>query len=252
MPTDHVLQCRISMVLERLQGGWLTTSLGSLCQCITTPSQKKFFLISNLNLHWCQFEAISSCSDSYLGEEADPHLNSTSFQVVVESNVWESLASPWQGSRSKGRTLLWKDHFTEQSWHSHFSLFAPFFFSCWSESNSRSTTKKIRSNQIFTVCMKQPQSFPRRGTVCSLTGPYSTPTPLLSQPQPPKLCTSFKAALQKSVSKAMTWRTPQNILRAEAHGGWYFFCYMSQLTATPLGCGINLTAPCLALSANRS
>lgn len=127
-----------------------------------------------------------------------------------------------------------------------------FFFSCWSESNSRSTTKKIRSNQIFTVCMKQPQSFPCLGTVCSLTGPYSTPTPLLSQPQPPKLCTSFKAALQKSVSKAMTWRTPQNILRAEAHGGWYFFCYMSQLTATPLGCGINLTAPCLALSANRS
>lgn len=38
-----------------------------------------------------------------------------------------------------------------------------FFFSCWSESNSRSTTKKIRSNQIFTVCMKQPQSFPRLG-----------------------------------------------------------------------------------------
>lgn len=31
-----------------------------------------------------------------------------------------------------------------------------------------------------------------------------------------------------------------------------FFCYMSQLTATPLGYGINLTALCLALSANRS
>jgi len=28
------------------------TSLGSLCQCITTPSVKKFFLISNLNLPW--------------------------------------------------------------------------------------------------------------------------------------------------------------------------------------------------------
>jgi len=30
-----------------------TTSLGSLCHCLTTLSEKKSFLISNLNLPWC-------------------------------------------------------------------------------------------------------------------------------------------------------------------------------------------------------
>jgi len=30
-----------------------TTSLGSLFQCLTSLSEKKFFLISNLNLPWC-------------------------------------------------------------------------------------------------------------------------------------------------------------------------------------------------------
>ena len=29
-----------------------TTSLGSLCQCLIIPSQKKFFLTSNQNLFW--------------------------------------------------------------------------------------------------------------------------------------------------------------------------------------------------------
>jgi len=29
------------------------TSLGSWLQCITTLSEKKFFLITNLNLPWC-------------------------------------------------------------------------------------------------------------------------------------------------------------------------------------------------------
>ena len=30
-----------------------TSSLGSLCQCIATSSEKTLFLISNLNLPWC-------------------------------------------------------------------------------------------------------------------------------------------------------------------------------------------------------
>jgi len=30
-----------------------TSSLGSLFQCLITVSEKKFFLISNLNLFWC-------------------------------------------------------------------------------------------------------------------------------------------------------------------------------------------------------
>jgi len=32
-----------------------TTALGSLFQCLTTLSVKKFFLTSNLNLPWCHF-----------------------------------------------------------------------------------------------------------------------------------------------------------------------------------------------------
>ncbi|KAK4823617.1 hypothetical protein QYF61_004220 [Mycteria americana] len=60
-----------------------TTSLGSLFLCLITLSVKKFFLISNLNLSW----PISSCPMAcYVGEETDPHLSTTSFQVVVESD----------------------------------------------------------------------------------------------------------------------------------------------------------------------
>jgi len=62
-----------------------TTSLGSLSQCLTTLSVKKFFLISNLNLPWCNLRPLPlSC---YLEKETDSHLPTTSsFWVVVESN----------------------------------------------------------------------------------------------------------------------------------------------------------------------
>lgn len=44
-------QCYISMFLEYLQGiQYSTTSLISLFQCIITPSKKKWFLTSNLDL----------------------------------------------------------------------------------------------------------------------------------------------------------------------------------------------------------
>jgi len=38
--------------LNTSRDGDSTTSLGSLFQCLTTLSVKKFFLISNLNLPW--------------------------------------------------------------------------------------------------------------------------------------------------------------------------------------------------------
>jgi len=44
MPTDRVPQSHIS------RDGDSTTSLGSLFQCITTFSEKKWFLIFNLNI----------------------------------------------------------------------------------------------------------------------------------------------------------------------------------------------------------
>jgi len=39
-------------VLEALQDGDFTTSMGSLCQCLTSLSEKEFFLIFNSNLPW--------------------------------------------------------------------------------------------------------------------------------------------------------------------------------------------------------
>ena len=39
--------------------GASTTSLGSLSQCLTTPSVKKCFLLSSLNLPWCSFESFA-------------------------------------------------------------------------------------------------------------------------------------------------------------------------------------------------
>ena len=59
------------------------TSLGGLFLCLTTLSENKFFLISNLNL---QLEAIPySPVASYVGEEAGFHLSTTSYWAVAES-----------------------------------------------------------------------------------------------------------------------------------------------------------------------
>ncbi|KAK4826388.1 hypothetical protein QYF61_008059, partial [Mycteria americana] len=74
-------------LLNTSRDGDSTTSLGSLFQCLITLSVKKNFLISSLNVPLVQLEAISFCPITcYLGEETDPHLSTTSFQVVVESN----------------------------------------------------------------------------------------------------------------------------------------------------------------------
>ncbi len=65
------------------------TSLASAFQYLTTPSEKKFFLISNLNLPWQNLRPLllilsllPECQTTTVGEEADPHLTTTSFQVV--------------------------------------------------------------------------------------------------------------------------------------------------------------------------
>ncbi|KAK4825008.1 hypothetical protein QYF61_022954 [Mycteria americana] len=64
--------------LNTSRDGDSTTSLGSLFQCLITLSSKPPL---------AQLEAISSCPITcYLGEETDPHLSTTSFQAVVESD----------------------------------------------------------------------------------------------------------------------------------------------------------------------
>ena len=69
--------------LNTYMDGDSTTSLGISFWCMTTLSEKKFFLISNLNLPWCKLRPFSL---RYLEEEADPSLSTTSFQVSVGSN----------------------------------------------------------------------------------------------------------------------------------------------------------------------
>ncbi|KAM9656645.1 uncharacterized protein ACIBXB_008917 isoform 1-T1 [Morphnus guianensis] len=73
--------------LNTSRDGESTTSLGSLFQCLTTLSVKKFFLKIQSKPLFLQLEAISSCPISrHLTEETSNHLTTTSFQVVVESD----------------------------------------------------------------------------------------------------------------------------------------------------------------------
>ena len=54
-PLSHVPKCHIYSLLNTSRDGDSTTSLGSLFQGLITLSVKNFFLISNLNLLWCNF-----------------------------------------------------------------------------------------------------------------------------------------------------------------------------------------------------
>jgi len=79
------------MFFEHLQDGDSTTSLGSLFQCLTTFSVKKFFLIFSLNLPWCnlmhQDQTLSGCT-SFL---FCPALNFTLVHLVrklEDPNTW--------------------------------------------------------------------------------------------------------------------------------------------------------------------
>ena len=71
----------------------LTTSLGSLFQCITTLLEK-FFLISNLNFPWHNLKPFPLILSLLLGAEADPYLATDSFQAVLESNKVSPEPSP--------------------------------------------------------------------------------------------------------------------------------------------------------------
>jgi len=77
------------MAFKHLQGlqGPLPWAVWQPVPMLDNPCSEEIFLRFNLNLPWCNFEAISFCPITcYLGEETDPHLATTSFQVLVESN----------------------------------------------------------------------------------------------------------------------------------------------------------------------
>ena len=75
--TDHVPHCHISTVLEHLQGQWLHYFPGQLCQCITTLFEKKFYLISNFNLSWCNLRPspLDKLASTFLHPFLQQHTN---------------------------------------------------------------------------------------------------------------------------------------------------------------------------------
>ena len=70
-------------VVEHLQNGDCISSLGSLCQRFTTLSEDDSLTIPNLTLPRCDARPFPLTLP--LGEEANPHLATTSFQVIEES-----------------------------------------------------------------------------------------------------------------------------------------------------------------------
>ena len=96
-PTTNTLS--LSMTSKRFW--WLHHPLDSLFQCLTTLMEKKFLLISNPNLPGATWGHSLSSYRCYLGEEANPHLTTTSFQAVVGSNkVSFEPPLPWLNNPS--------------------------------------------------------------------------------------------------------------------------------------------------------
>ena len=82
----HPLVLHLSVPLNTSGYTDSTTSLGSPFQCLTTLSVKKFILKSNPNVPWYNLRLFPFSSFvNYMGEEANPHFATTSFQGVVES-----------------------------------------------------------------------------------------------------------------------------------------------------------------------
>ena len=84
--TKPCLSAACKCLLNTSKDGDSTTSLGSLFQCLTTLSVKKFLLIPNLNYSAATWGHFHLSHHLLLGKkETLTHLTTTSFQVVVES-----------------------------------------------------------------------------------------------------------------------------------------------------------------------
>jgi len=85
-PLNHVPQYNIWMFLEYLQGWWLHHLPGQLIPVPDHLYGEESFPNVQLESPLAQLDAIpSSPISSYTGKEANPHLTTTSFQVVKVS-----------------------------------------------------------------------------------------------------------------------------------------------------------------------
>jgi len=73
-------------LLSTFRDGNSIIFVGSLFQPLTTLSEKKYFLISNLNLPWHNLRPFPPVL--LLVTWADPHLSTASFQTVVEATAF--------------------------------------------------------------------------------------------------------------------------------------------------------------------
>ncbi|KAK4815867.1 hypothetical protein QYF61_009918 [Mycteria americana] len=86
-PLHHVSKHLIQTSFKYLQGWRLNHFPGQPVPMLDNPLSEEKFLNIQSKPPLAQLEAISSCPITcYLGEETDPHLSTTSFQVVEESD----------------------------------------------------------------------------------------------------------------------------------------------------------------------
>ncbi|KAK4827938.1 hypothetical protein QYF61_022553 [Mycteria americana] len=86
-PLHHVSKHLIQTSFKYLQGWRLNHFPGQPVPMLDNPLGEEKFPNIQSKPPLAQLEAISSCPITcYLGEETDPHLSTTSFQVVVESD----------------------------------------------------------------------------------------------------------------------------------------------------------------------
>ncbi|KAK4829272.1 hypothetical protein QYF61_002664 [Mycteria americana] len=86
-PLYHVPKHLIQTSIKYLQGWRLNHFPGQPVPMLDNPFSEEKFPNIQSKPPLVQLETISSCPITcYLGEETDPHLSTTSFQVVVESN----------------------------------------------------------------------------------------------------------------------------------------------------------------------
>lgn len=68
-----------------------TAFLGSLFQCLTTPSVRKFYQMSNPNLSWCN-------------SKPSPHQSTLSCWLLAGRREWHRITESWGWKRSSSPT----------------------------------------------------------------------------------------------------------------------------------------------------
>jgi len=93
--------------LKTFRDGDSITSLGNIFQYLTTLSKKNFFPNIQPELPLVPLKIITICPlTNHLGEEAESHLSTTSFLVVVENDMVLPVPTPFQTKQSQFLWLL--------------------------------------------------------------------------------------------------------------------------------------------------